>query len=246
MNTTQRVRLGQLPDIARLCLRQVHGGKRPPNPWAFQGPDGHGENIWVFAHRRTQQVIYSFSPTLDGFHDMKQLPYNGKKTKPAKLRKDYWAPMAKIELPRGHGNVGRVVFQKLRELKHLHEVSWDDSLLYKKPIEYNEAEKKAAAKRAAEKEPEPLFTRSKAQRGKALNAQKANSVADMAAVLGSGGPGNKIESTETAGLKLPVRVIWSDINDAGYAEKWPRNVKHTEQVEPVAETALPADVEVAA
>ncbi|OAQ97833.1 hypothetical protein LLEC1_00039 [Akanthomyces lecanii] len=246
MNTIQRVRMDQLPDITRLCLRQLHGGKRPPNPLAFQGPDGHGENIWVFAHRRTQQVIYSFNATLDGFHAMKQLPYNGKKTKPAKLRKDYWAPMAKIELPRGQGNLGRVVFQKLRELKHLHEVSWDDSLLYKKPIEYSEAEKKAAAKRAAENEPDPRFTRSKAQRGKALNAQKANSVADMAAVLGNGGNSNKIEPTETTGVKLPVRVIWSDINDAGYAKKWPRNVKHTQQVDPVAETPLPANAEVAA
>ncbi len=32
---------------------------------AFQGPSGHGENIWVFAHRRTAQVIYSFQAKLD-------------------------------------------------------------------------------------------------------------------------------------------------------------------------------------
>lgn len=160
--------------------------------------------------------------------------------------------MAKIELPKGAGDVGRAVFQKLRELKHLHEVAWDDSLLYKKPIEYNEAERKAAARRAAEEEPEPRFTRSKAERGMALNAQKANSIADMAAVLGGGGAGNKIKSTETLGLKVPVRVVWSDIGDAGYAEKWPRNVTHTQEVERVPETAvqketaLPADAEAAA
>ncbi|TQV91388.1 hypothetical protein V2A60_008963 [Cordyceps javanica] len=215
---------------------------------AFQGPPGHGENIWVFAHRRTSQIIYSFNATLDGVHDMKQLPYNGKKTKPAKLRKDYWAPMAKIAFPKGAGSVGCTVFQKLRELKHLHEVSWDDTLLYKKPIEYNESQRKAAAKRAAEEEPEPRFTRSKAERGKALNAQKANSVADMAAVLGGAGPGNKIVSTEKTGRKklVEVTVTWANILDAGYAQKWSHNVAHSEMVEPVAETALPAEAEAAA
>lgn len=65
MNSTHRVRVGQLPDIARLCLRQVHGGKKPKTPVGFQGPAGHGENIWVFAHRRTQQIIYSFEDQLD-------------------------------------------------------------------------------------------------------------------------------------------------------------------------------------
>ncbi|KAM3480198.1 hypothetical protein MY8738_005094 [Beauveria namnaoensis] len=236
MNATQRVRVGQLPDIARLCLRQVHGGKRPPNPMAFQGPEGHGENIWVFTHRRTEQVIYSLYATLDGFRDMKQLTYNGKKTKPAKLRKDYWAPMAKIELPHGAGKVGRTVFQKLRELKHLHEVSWGDSLFYKTPLEYTENQKKAAAKRAAENGPEIRFPRTKAERGRALNAQKANSVADIAVVLSGAGAGNKIKySTEEDGPKklLEVKVNWSNIQDTGYAKKWTSNVKHSKMVEPV-------------
>ncbi|EGX89257.1 hypothetical protein CCM_07509 [Cordyceps militaris CM01] len=233
MNTTQRARASQLPDIARLCLRSVHGGKRPPNAMAFQGPEGHGENIWVFAHRRTDQIIYSFNATLE--------------TKPAKLRKDYWAPMAKIAFPKGAGRIGSTVFQKLRELKHLHETAWDDSLLYKKPIEYTEDEKKAAAKRAAGNEPEPLFTRNKAERGKALNAQKANSIADIAAVLGGTGPGNKVVAAGPGPKKLvEVTVSWASILDAGYAKKWTHNVTHTELVEPIPETALPAEAEAAA
>ncbi|OAA53438.1 hypothetical protein ISF_08791 [Cordyceps fumosorosea ARSEF 2679] len=248
MNTTQRARVAQLPDIARLCVRQLHGAKRPPNPMAFQGPEGHGENIWVFAHRRTDQIIYSFNSTLDGFHDMKQLPFNGKKTKPAKLRKDYWAPMARIAFPRGAGAVGVAAFQKLRELKHLHEVSWDDTLLYKKPIEYTETEKKAVARRAAEGEAPPLFTRTKAERGKALNAQKTNSIADIAAVLGGAGAGNKIVSRDGKGpsRRVEVKVTWANILDAGHAQKWTRNVSHSEMVDPVPETALPAEAEAAA
>ncbi|KAJ6787846.1 hypothetical protein PWT90_10450 [Aphanocladium album] len=242
MNTTQRVRVGQLPDITRLCLRQAHKLSKPSNRMAFKGPEGHGENIWVFAHRRSNQ----------GFHDLKQLPYNGKKTKPAKLRKDYWAPMAKIEFPNGSGEIGHTVFQKLRELKHRHEVSWDDTMLYKQPIEYTVEERRYAAKRLAAGEPEPRFMRSKLERGKALNSQKANSIADIAAVLAGQGPGNKVatEKPSSSTQRVKVTINWSNILDAGFATKWSQNVTHTELIQPakeaVVDTTLPAEAEAAA
>lgn len=64
MNSATRVRPAQLPDIARLCLRTLHNGKKKPTT-GFQGPDGHGEKIWVFSHRRSDQIIYSFKEQLD-------------------------------------------------------------------------------------------------------------------------------------------------------------------------------------
>lgn len=180
---------------------------------------------------------------------MKQLPYNGKKTKPAKLRKDYWAPMAKIELPKGSGSVGRTVFQKLRELKHLHEVAWDNDTLYKQPLEYTEAENRSAAQRSA-KGQEFRVLRDKAQRAKALNAQKANSVADIAAVLAGAGPGNKIKEATEHGtdVLMSVTVNWTDVQDMGYAELWSENVTHTllEEEAVTARTDLPAEAEAAA
>lgn len=59
-------RLGLLPALLRTCLRRVHTrpSRRPP-PKGFQGPEGHGEHIWVFVHRRTEQVIFSFKDRLD-------------------------------------------------------------------------------------------------------------------------------------------------------------------------------------
>lgn len=157
--------------------------------------------------------------------------------------------MAKIEFPKGSGSVGRTVFQKLRELKHLHEVAWDNHTLYKQPLEYTEAENRSAAQRAA-KGQEFRVLRNKAQRAKALNAQKANSVADIAAVLAGAGPGNKIKETTKHGtdVLMSVTVNWTDVQDMGYAELWSENVTHTllEEEALSARTDLPAEAEAAA
>ncbi|KAK4149839.1 transcriptional regulation of mitochondrial recombination-domain-containing protein, partial [Chaetomidium leptoderma] len=95
----------------------------------------------------------------------RQLAYTGKKLIPAKLRKDYWRPMAVLEFAPGQGAVGRSVFHKLRELKQRHQLEWDDPALL------------AMTRRA---------------RGEALNDQRGNSVADMAAVLAGIGKGNRV------------------------------------------------------
>ncbi|KAH0597143.1 hypothetical protein MHUMG1_05453 [Metarhizium humberi] len=226
MNTTSRPRLGQWSSIVRTCLRQVHTGRGKGS----QGPEGHGEKIWVFRHRRSDQIIYSFDERLDGFHALKQLPFNGKKTKPAKLRKDYWSPMALIQFPEGQGAVGRSVYQKLRELKHLHEVSWTDEFRYKSPQEFTAADKKKIAQeKASGNGYKPV--RSKAERGIALNAQKTNSIADMAAVLAGHGNGNEIAvaNTATDGPPDPIQVSirWANDQDKEYAEAWSKNVTHT-------------------
>ena len=48
---------------------------------------------------------------------LKQIPFNGKKLKPAKLRKDYWRTLAMIEFGQGQELVGQSVFQRLVECK---------------------------------------------------------------------------------------------------------------------------------
>lgn len=162
---------------------------------------------------------------LQDHHDLKQIPFNGKKLKPATLRKDYWSPMAIIEFPQGLGSVGRSVFQKLRELKHLHEVSWPEDMRLKTEDEYTEQDIKRI-KNAKEEGRTYVPVRTKRQRGAALCAQKKNSIADMAAVLAGQGRGNKIVAGEGEGELVPVTVNWANDQDKRYAESWSDNVTH--------------------
>ncbi|EKJ76269.1 hypothetical protein NXS19_009140 [Fusarium pseudograminearum] len=249
MNTAPTSRLGQLPSYVRIWVRHGHFGKKKKG-LGFPPPEGHGEDIWVFGHRRTDQIIYSFNKTLDGFHDLKQLPFNGKKTKPPKLRKDYWSPFAHIAFPAGQGSIGRSVFQKLRELKHLHEVAWDNEFRYKRPEEFTTADRKRIAEEEEKGNKNYRPIRTKEERGIALNAQKPNSIADIATVLSGAGRGNRIvlsEDAEDAEKKLvDVTVSWANDLDKEYAQEWTNNVTHglfekptyvSKPLEPVAEEA---------
>lgn len=180
------------------------------------------------SRRFSCRVILLTYRVLQGFQDLKQLPFNGKKTKPAKLRKDYWSPLAHIRFQPGQGSVGRSVLQKLRELKHLHEVAWTDELRHKRPEEFSSQDKK---KIAEEKDKgidyQPI--RSKQERGIALNAQKKNAIADIAAVLAGQGRGNKIVAAESEGGKelVDVTVSWANDQDKKFAESWSKNVSHS-------------------
>ncbi|KAI1131657.1 hypothetical protein F5Y10DRAFT_53606 [Nemania abortiva] len=188
---------------------------------------GHGEKIFVFNHMLDGMTVYSHNPVLKANRALKQIPFNGKKLKPSKLRKDYWRPLAMIQFPEGQGEVGRSVFHRLRECKKLHEYSWDDSVLYG----------------------ETRRTLTRRERGRSLNDQRANTIADMAAVLGGLGKGNKIvvaEGPAVASLdqetslqeknilvvpdegKALVRatVWWSNSLYQNYAKKWTKNVSH--------------------
>lgn len=157
------------------------------------------------------------------------MPFNGKKTKPAKLRKDYWSPMAMIKFPEGQGAIGRSVYQKLRELKHLHEVNWDDEFRYKSADEFTAVDKKKIAdEKAKGNDYRPV--RSKSERGVALNAQRTNSIADMAAVLAGQGHGNAVagagEATDGQNELVQVSISWANDQDKEYAESWSKNVTH--------------------
>lgn len=166
--------------------------------------------------------------------------YTGKKFTPAKLRKDYWWPLAVVEFGEGMGNVGRSVFQKLRELKKRHLLEWDDPA---------------------------LLHMSRHDRGRALNDQRGTFVADLAFILAGGGKGNlmvkrgaeagaaaapeeerRVDKKEKGsgggggrdanaavpgGLtKVPVSrlhqatVYWANEQDKYYAREWSDNVTH--------------------
>ncbi|KAF4123207.1 hypothetical protein GMORB2_6757 [Geosmithia morbida] len=226
------LRMGQpMTGLPKACVRSIsHSSKPRKASTGFVGPPGHGEKIWIWSHRRTDQTIYTLRNRLD-------IPYNGKKLKPAKLRPDYWSRMATVELPPGQGVIGRSIYQKLRELKKLHELEWDDDIRVRPESDFSKADVKQA-KKALEEGREYRPMRSKRERGVALNAQKKNSIADLAAVLAGQGRGNRLVTSndeaggEGAGELLPVTVNWANDQDRNYAEEWSSNVTHGLYEEP--------------
>lgn len=107
-----------------------------------------------------------------------QIPFTAKKLKPPVLRKDYWEPLCMIRFDKGQGEIGRNVFQKLREYRRLHELSWGWQA-------------------------EDLIKMNKLQRGKTIHNQRRNAIADIAAVLGGQGRGNKMWTTEPEPEPVP-------------------------------------------
>ena len=70
-------------------------------------------------------------------------------------------------------------------------------------------------------------------RGRKICDQKANSVADIAAVLARLELQTGTEEVKTGGIGLKgegsgerVEVLWNDLNDAEFAETWSENVEH--------------------
>lgn len=114
-------------------------------------------------------------------------------------------------------------------MKHLHEVAWTDELRHKRPEEFtSEDKKKIAAEKDKGIDYQPI--RSKQERGIALNAQKKNAIADIAAVLAGQGRGNKIVAAETEGGDkelVDVTVNWANDQDKKFAESWSKNVTHS-------------------
>lgn len=165
-----------------------------------------------------------------------QLPYLGKKTIPSRLRKDLWTPFAMIYFPSPHA--GLAAYRKLREFRRLHETTYD----------------LADITETTGKHKGSLLPTKK--RGKVLMNQKANSIADMAAVLllQEQGPSEerimnaerrrrraerlKEIKGEDKVKKAPLDVLaemggvegvmvrWADMLDAEYAETWPEAVVH--------------------
>ncbi|KAE9379304.1 hypothetical protein N431DRAFT_364400 [Stipitochalara longipes BDJ] len=180
-----------------------------PKPQS-KGPE-HGRQIFVYNHLQKNHVVYSLTRVLKNNASLAQLPFNGKKTVPAALRKDLWHPFAQISFPPGRGEVGLSVFQKLREYRRRHELEWGDEIRVDEEGKF----------------------RSKKVRARKICDQKANSVADIAAVLGRLELQEGVDEVKTGGIGLQgegsgekVEVLWNDLNDAEFAETWSENVEH--------------------
>ncbi|KAI5868060.1 transcriptional regulation of mitochondrial recombination-domain-containing protein [Durotheca rogersii] len=217
--------------ISAKVRKRLEAGKkkvRKPHPLP-QLPPHHGEKIWVFHHFFDGITVYSHSPVPKASKMLRQIPFNGKKLRPSSIRKDLWRPLAMIQFPEGSGEVGRSVYQRLRECQSLHALCWPDSLLA---------------------DPKDGHVLTKHDRGRRLNDQKANAIADIAAVLAGLGKGNKMwvaapdpaddaaaaadpeSSTRPPDAATPPRALlkaeiwWMNGQDRGYAKKWPSNVTH--------------------
>jgi hypothetical protein len=134
-----------------------------------------GGEIYIFYHLQTKQVVYSLKKNVKNSHALKQLPYNGKKTVPAALRKDLWTPLAKVDFypvdtPQAAA-AGLHAFRRLREYKKMHELQWPAELAMEEQDTTDSGKKS---------NPKPL---SRKLRGRKLCDQKANSIADLAAAL---------------------------------------------------------------
>ncbi|KAL8770910.1 MAG: hypothetical protein Q9209_003561 [Squamulea sp. 1 TL-2023] len=123
----------------------------------------HGTQIFVYNNIRTNQIIYSLTRSLNNHTSLKQLPFLGKKTVPSHLRKDLWQPLCLVSFPRP--SQGLLAYRRLREFRRLHETSYPLSL-----ITQTEGHHRGQL-------------HSTKKRGKILMDQKANSIADLAAVL---------------------------------------------------------------
>ena len=66
----------------------------------------------------------------------------------------------------------------------------------------------------------------KKKRGRQICNQRANSVADMAAVLGMLGTEKSGEIGLKGAIDGQVEIRWSNLNDAEFAETWGENVVH--------------------
>ncbi|KAL6721731.1 hypothetical protein ACLMJK_000836 [Lecanora helva] len=190
----------------------------------------HGQHIYLFNNIRTNQVVYSLTRHLNNKDSLDQIPFLGKKTVPPRLRKDLWTPFAMVYFPSPHA--GLAAYRKLREFRRLHETTSN----------LEDFEKNCPRKK----------------RGRELMNQKANSIADLAAVLlqqEKGPSEGRVRSAETRmaiverlkkqkGEKkvkknpLDVKkelegvdgviVRWADLYDTEYASAWPDAVKHDE------------------
>jgi hypothetical protein len=92
---------------------------------------------------------------------LRQLPFVGKKSVPASLRRDLWEPMATISFP--YAPQGLHAFRRLREYRKLHQLSY--------PLE------------DIKDKDNPSMLLPMKKRSRILMDQKANSIADIAAVL---------------------------------------------------------------
>ncbi|KAJ5757499.1 uncharacterized protein N7511_006193 [Penicillium nucicola] len=145
----------------------------------------HGENIFVYQNLRTKQVVYSLTRYLEKHNLLKQMVNHGKKTIPAELRKDLWAPYYSVHF--NNREVGLNVYNHLRQFALLRQLSPPREMItvtkefldaqrptdLRDQMEWDKQNKGRIGQIMKQKE-----------RAKALMDQKATSVADIAFLVG--------------------------------------------------------------
>ncbi|EME86155.1 uncharacterized protein MYCFIDRAFT_88290 [Pseudocercospora fijiensis CIRAD86] len=149
----------------------------------------HGRHIYAYCNVRTNQVLYSLERVLRNSH-LKQLADVGANNNPPKLRKDIWRPLWMVSLPnsRDGKRLGLQVFRQLREYRVLHETNWEIPEEMKRPYTEKEIERmryKLDNRGGSKKETVyDIIKRKKwKMRVRMVMDQKANSIADLAAIL---------------------------------------------------------------
>ncbi|OWP04038.1 hypothetical protein B2J93_8419 [Marssonina coronariae] len=235
-----------ISQAAKIAARRAN-----PNPSTVTAKPEHGQHIFVLNHLQKNHVVYSLTKVLNNNAALAQLPFNGKKSVPAAIRKDLWHPMAQIKFPEGSGAIGLSTFQKLREYRKRHELEWGDEIYYDPDKEHKGDEERKGG------------VRSRKDRNKMICDQKANSIADIAAVLNRlAAPGTTVALPEEDGEgegDLPlqdgavakagevkaakgkpllniglvgegsgtqVEILWRDLHDAEFASTWESNIEH--------------------
>ncbi|CAG8469912.1 2926_t:CDS:2 [Scutellospora calospora] len=137
--------------------------------------------------RSSQRVIHAYAHNASV---ARQFPDTGANTSFTHLRKDLWRPLWTLSIPEGeHADAqGRHVFKKLREWRKLHETSWEPPALLslnhsKKEIERLEEQLRDRGGSKKENVYDVIKHKKKKLRVAAVLDQRANSVADLAAVL---------------------------------------------------------------
>ncbi|PPJ50676.1 hypothetical protein CBER1_05253 [Cercospora berteroae] len=148
-------------------------------------PKGHGEAIYAYCNIRTNQVLYSLERTLRQSH-LEQLADVGANNNPPKIRKDIWRPLFTVHLP--DRQQGLELFRSLREYRLLHETNWELPESIKTPYtekQIEEMQAKLDNRGGSKKETvfDVIKREKKKLRVKMVMNQKANSVADLAAIL---------------------------------------------------------------
>ncbi|KAF7195673.1 hypothetical protein HII31_02991 [Pseudocercospora fuligena] len=160
-----------------------------PRTWYGVREGQYGRHIYAYCNVRTNQVLYSLERTLRNTH-LKQLADVGANNNPPKIRKDVWRPLWMVSLPnsRDGQRQGLELFRQLREYRMLHETNWEIPEEMKRPYTEKEIEsiKRRLDNRGGSKK-ETVFDVIKRKKWKMrvrmVMDQKANSIADLAAIL---------------------------------------------------------------
>lgn len=189
-------RVVQRPPLGDKPVIQGMPREKYSNAWKdFQQKEGirlrkalnaitHGKNIFAYHNIRTNQVVYSLTRYLEENGVLKQLVFHGKKTIPARLRKDMWVPYYSVHFT--DSKVGLRAYHLLREFSLQRQLAppremitiTEEFLAQKRPRDPIEAEKFDKEY----KDKVGWLMRPK-DRARAVMDQKATSVADVAAVL---------------------------------------------------------------